>query len=63
MVSFGDLSKFSEEGVQFSSPYGGETLFVAPEDSIKMQNQIGADIMMALDDVVRTSIVDDDRFT
>ena len=26
-----------------------------PEDSIKVQNQIGADIMMALDDVVQTT--------
>ena len=27
-----------------------------PEDSMKIQNQIGSDIMMALDDVVKTTI-------
>ena len=26
-----------------------------PEDSMKIQNQIGSDIMMALDDVVKTT--------
>lgn len=30
-------------------------MFIAPEDSIHMQNKIGSDIMMALDDVVKTT--------
>lgn len=30
-------------------------MFLKPEDSIKIQNKIGADIIMALDDVVKTT--------
>lgn len=32
-------------------------MFLRPEDSIHTQNQIGADIIMQLDDVVRTTTV------
>lgn len=32
-------------------------MFIRPEDSIAMQNKIGSDIMMALDDVVKTTTV------
>lgn len=32
-------------------------MFIRPEDSIKIQNAIGSDIMMALDDVVKTTTV------
>jgi hypothetical protein len=31
---FGELSRVDEKGVHFSSPYGGETIFLRPEDSI-----------------------------
>jgi len=30
-------------------------MVLTPEESMKIQNQIGADIMMALDDVVKTT--------
>lgn len=30
-------------------------MFIRPEDSIHIQNSIGSDIMMALDDVVKTT--------
>jgi tRNA-guanine family transglycosylase len=30
-------------------------MFIRPEDSIHIQNKIGSDIMMALDDVVKTT--------
>jgi tRNA-guanine family transglycosylase len=32
-------------------------MFIRPEDSIHIQNTIGSDIMMALDDVVKTTTV------
>ena len=32
-------------------------IFIRPEDSIHFQNNIGSDIMMALDDVVKTTTV------
>jgi queuine tRNA-ribosyltransferase catalytic subunit len=40
----------------------GDTLLLRPEDSIRYQQEIGADIIMALDDVVSSVAVDDDRF-
>ncbi|CCW61637.1 unnamed protein product [Phytomonas sp. EM1] len=39
----------SPEGAEESSPYA---LLLRPEDSIRIQNAIGADVMMQLDDVV-----------
>lgn len=32
-------------------------MMIRPEDSIHIQNTIGSDIMMALDDVVKTTTV------
>ena len=37
-------------------------MLLKPEDSIRFQNEIGANIIMALDDVVSSVEVDDDRF-
>ena len=56
MVSLAKLSSVSEEGVTFESPHDGSTTLLTPEVSIGMQNDIGADIIMALDDVVSSLI-------
>ena len=48
--SLGDLVKISEEGVKFSSPYDGKKIFITPEDSIKIQENLGSDIVMAFDE-------------
>ena len=48
--SLGDLVKISEEGVNFSSPYDGKKIFMTPEDSIKIQENLGSDIVMAFDE-------------
>jgi len=37
-------------------------MMLTPEQSIKCQNQIGADIIMQLDDVVSSVSVSDERF-
>jgi tRNA-guanine family transglycosylase len=37
--------------VTFRSPVDGTSMLLTPEKSIQLQNQIGADIIMALDDV------------
>ena len=38
---------------RFENPFKpGETLMLRPEDSMRIQHSIGADIMMQLDDVV-----------
>lgn len=44
-----------QEGVEFRSPHDGSPLLLTPEKSIHLQNQIGADIIMALDDVVSST--------
>ncbi|XP_073994957.1 tRNA-guanine transglycosylase isoform X2 [Rhodnius prolixus] len=52
MVSLYDLAKIDEQGVLFKSPYDESLIKLTPEESIKIQNAIGADIIMQLDDVV-----------
>lgn len=52
MVSLLRFSSVSEQGVHFQSPVDGSGLLLTPEKSIGLQNEIGADIIMALDDVV-----------
>ena len=48
--SLGELNKISEEGVKFSSPYDGKKIFITPEDSIMIQENLGSDIVMAFDE-------------
>ncbi|CAB3980143.1 Queuine tRNA-ribosyltransferase [Paramuricea clavata] len=52
MVSLLKLSEVSEEGVKFQSPHDGSEMLLSPEKSMEIQNTIGADIMMQLDDVI-----------
>jgi tRNA-guanine transglycosylase len=52
MVSLLKLSRVEEAGVTFRSPVDGTEMLLTPEQSIEHQNRIGADIIMALDDVV-----------
>ena len=51
MVSLLDLAEITEEGVNFKSPVDGKQMMLTPEKSMELQNEIGSDIMMALDDV------------
>jgi queuine tRNA-ribosyltransferase catalytic subunit len=44
--------------VRFQSPHDGSEMMLTPEESMRIQNQIGADIMMALDDVVHSTTGD-----
>ena len=62
MVSLASLSVVNEEGVLFKSPYTGENMMLRPEDSIRCQNDIGADVIMQLDDVISSVSVDEGRF-
>ena len=52
MVSLLSLAEIDETGVKFLSPHDGSQLLLTPEKSIELQNVIGSDIMMQLDDVV-----------
>lgn len=55
MVSLLELAEITEEGVKFKSPYDGSECMLTPEHSIQIQNAIGADIIMQLDDVVSST--------
>ena len=48
--SLGDLAKVSEKGVSFKSPYDGKNIFMSPEDSIQIQENLGSDIVMVFDE-------------
>ena len=52
IVSLGELNSLDEEGVSFRSHIDGKEFKLTPERSMEIQNKIGSDIMMALDDVV-----------
>jgi len=62
MVSLADLSDVTEEGVTFQSPIDGKSEMLTPEKSVEIQNAIGADIIMALDDVVSSVKISKERF-
>ena len=51
-----------EKGVKFQSPIHGQQMMLTPERSIHIQNDIGADIIMALDDVVSSVHNEKSRF-
>ncbi len=43
------LHKYTDEGVYFKNPFDGSKKFFRPEDIIKVEEEIGADVAMALD--------------
>ncbi|PFH57773.1 hypothetical protein XA68_14582 [Ophiocordyceps unilateralis] len=61
MVSLLKLAKVTEEGVRFLSPHDGSPMLLTPELSIDLQNSIGSDIIMQLDDVLVTTSPDKER--
>ena len=42
--------KITEEGVHFKNHLNGDKLFLSPEKAIKIQNDLGADIIMSFDE-------------
>ncbi|KAI8073876.1 tRNA-guanine(15) transglycosylase-like protein [Gongronella butleri] len=52
MVSLLKLAEITEQGVQFESPFDSSLMMLTPEHSMELQNSIGSDIMMQLDDVI-----------
>ncbi|KAG6040937.1 hypothetical protein E4U41_006589 [Claviceps citrina] len=61
MVSLLKLATVTEEGVRFLSPHDGSPMLLTPEHSISLQNSIGSDIIMQLDDVLATTSPDKAR--
>lgn len=49
VFSLADTVKLSDEGVQFQSIYDGHRIFWTPEENMRIQECIGADIAMQLD--------------
>ena len=50
VFSLAKLNKITDDGVEFKSHIDGSTHFFTPEKSIDIQNKLGADIIMALDE-------------
>ncbi|MEE8448325.1 MAG: tRNA guanosine(34) transglycosylase Tgt [Thermodesulfobacteriota bacterium] len=52
VYSMASLRKVSEEGVTFRSHLDGSELFLSPEKSVEIQEALGADIIMTLDECI-----------
>lgn len=48
--SLAELRKVTDQGVEFRSHYDGALLELSPEKSISIQNDLGADVIMAFDE-------------
>ncbi|HSC48088.1 MAG TPA: tRNA guanosine(34) transglycosylase Tgt, partial [Gammaproteobacteria bacterium] len=48
--SLAQMRKITEQGVSFQSPVNGDPVFLGPEDSIRIQHELGADILMVFDE-------------
>ncbi len=50
VYSLGEMRKITEEGVHFRSPIDGARIFMGPEESIRVQRELGSDIVMIFDE-------------
>ena len=50
VFSLGELRKITEEGVRFASPINGDRLLLTPEESMRIQRVLDADIAMVFDE-------------
>lgn len=53
IFSLAELRKIREEGVSFNSHVDGRKIFMGPEESMKIQSNLGSDIAMAFDECVK----------
>ncbi len=53
VFSLAQLRKIKEEGVSFHSHIDGATIFMGPEESMRIQSNLGSDIAMAFDECVK----------
>ena len=53
IFSLAGLRKITEEGVAFHSHVDGQKLFIGPEESMRIQANLGSDIAMAFDECVK----------
>ena len=52
VFSLSGLRKITEEGVTFASHIDGRRIFMGPEESMRIQSNLGSDIAMAFDECV-----------
>ena len=52
VFSLAQLRKIKEEGVTFASHLDGHKIFMGPEESMRIQSNLGSDIAMAFDECV-----------
>ena len=52
VFSLSGLRKITEEGVTFASHLDGHRIFMGPEESMRIQSNLGSDIAMAFDECV-----------
>lgn len=50
VFSLGAMRKISEEGVEFQNPINGDTCFLTPEESMRIQKILNSDIAMIFDE-------------
>jgi queuine tRNA-ribosyltransferase len=55
VMSLAELSKLSEEGVTFKSHLDGSRHMLSPERSMEVQTLLGSDIVMAFDQLIKTT--------
>ena len=53
IFSLASLRKISEEGVKFNSRIDGRHIFMGPEESMRIQSNLGSDIAMAFDECIK----------
>lgn len=53
IFSLAKLRKISEEGVSFSCHVDGRHIFMGPEESMRIQSNLGSDIAMAFDECIK----------
>ena len=53
IFSLAELRKIKEEGVYFNSHVDGRHIFMGPEESMRIQSNLGSDIAMAFDECVK----------
>jgi queuine tRNA-ribosyltransferase len=50
VFSLGDMRKIGEDGVRFRSPVDGSAVFLDPETSMRVQRELGSDVVMVFDE-------------
>src|SRR5262245_22789846 len=50
VFSLGELRRITEEGVRFASPVNGDRLLLTPEESMRIQRALNADVVMVFDE-------------